>query len=330
MTHHQSKQTGTPLPTLAGILAVLIWSTTIAFSKSVMQTEGTNNAIFMIYFFSGIIMLGILLLWLRKDFFLKWKKLSYRYYIKIGIFLLLNNTLLFLAIGFTSNEDELLIVTIINYLWPIITYIIKVPMFRLKPKKVMFLSSIVLAFMGVILAFSQSYSLDGLIHSVLRSPFSGLRSPFSGLIAYLLTFLTAVSWAFYSNLTKKYHTDDDVAALPLIFALSGLLFLLVQLYKGSFEFSHLTSLYHNYELIYMILFPTTLAYLFWYIAMKKGNKDLVVSFSFLIPLLSIFVLSLKFSKRIGTFVWIAAFLLILGAYLSYRATPEIPKEETKH
>ena len=303
------------LATLAGIFAVIIWSTTIAFSKSVMITEGTNNAIFMIYFFSGIIMFVILLVWLKKEFFSKWKNLSVRYYTRIGIFLLLNNTLLFVAIGFTSNENELLIVTIINYLWPIITYIIKVPMFHIKPKPVIFSLSIVLAFCGVVMAISQAYSVKEFIEAVKAANYN--------IIAYILTFLTAVSWGLYSNLTKKYHTDDDMAALPIIFAVSGLFFLFVQIYKGQFEFSNLSSLYRNYELIYMILCPTTIAYMFWYIAMKKGNKNLVVSVSFLIPLLSILVLSLKFSKEIGILFWVAALFLILGAFLSYKAIPEI-------
>lgn len=315
MTLPRTRVTSYRLATIAGILAVIIWSTTIAFSKSVMETEGNYSAMFLIYFFSGILMFGVLLIWLKKEFFTKWKKLSFKYYSRIGIFLLLNNTLLFIAIGFTSNENELLIVTIINYLWPIITYIIKVPMFHLKPKMGLFILSILLAVSGVIIAFSQTYS----IHDFMLAFKAGNYS----IWAYVLTLLTAVSWGLYSNLTKKYHTNDDIAALPIIFIVSGLLFLLVQIFQGQFVLSSLSSLYKNYELIYMIIGPTAAAYLLWYIAMKKGNKNLVVSISFLIPLLSIVVLSLKFSKEIGVLFWVAAIFLIAGAFLSYKAIPEI-------
>ena len=314
MTLPNTRVTSYSLATIAGILAVIIWSTTIAFSKSVMETEGNYTAMFLIYFFSGILMFGVLLVWLKKEFFTKWKKLSFKYYSRIGIFLLLNNTLLFIAIGFTSNQNELLIVTIINYLWPIITYIIKVPMFHIKPKMGLFILSILLAVSGVIIAFSQTYSISEF--------FQVIKTANYNIWAYLLTFLTAVSWALYSNLTKKYHTDDDIAALPIIFIVSGLLFLLFQIFHGQFVLSSLSSLYKNYELIYMIIGPTAVGYLFWYIAMKKGNKNLVVSISFLIPLLSILVLSLKFSKEVGMVFWVAAIFLIAGAYLSYKAIPE--------
>lgn len=315
MTIAKTRTSSYLLASFAGIFAVIIWSTTIAFSKSVMETEGNYSAMFMIYFFSGILMLGILLVWLKKEFFTKWKKLSFDYYLKIGIFLLLNNTLLFIAIGFTSNENELLIVTIINYLWPIITYIIKVPMFKLKPKKGLFILSILLAVSGVVIAFSQTYSITEFIQT--------LKTAGYNIWAYILTLLTAVSWGLYSNLTKKYHTDDDITALPIIFIISGLLFLLVQIFRGEFVLNSLNSLYKNYELVYMIIGPTTLAYMFWYIAMKKGNKNLVVSISFLIPLLSISILSLKFSKEIGINFWVAAIFLITGAFLSYKAIPEV-------
>jgi drug/metabolite transporter (DMT)-like permease len=250
---------------------------------------------------------------LKKDFFIKSRKLSWDYYIRIGTFLLLNNTLLFIAIGLTSNENELLIVTIINYLWPIITYIIKVPMFKLKPKTGLFVLSIFFACGGVILALSQSYSIGEFLLA--------LKTANTNILAYLLTLLTAVSWGMYSNLTKKYHTDDDSAALPVIFMISGLVFLIYLLFKGQFGISNLSSLYKNWELDYMIVGPTAVAYLFWYIAMKKGNKNLVVSFSFMIPLLSILILSLKFSKQVGLQFWIAALFLIAGAWLSYRAIP---------
>jgi drug/metabolite transporter (DMT)-like permease len=179
----------------------------------------------------------------------------------------------------------------------------------------LFVFSIILSVAGVLTALSQTYSLQQFLLL--------LESAGANFWAYLLTLLTAISWGLYSNLTKKYSTDDDMAALPVIFFVSGLLFLLYQLLNGQFSTLSLTPLLTNYELLYMIIGPTSMGYLFWYIAMKKGNKNLVVSLSFLIPVLSILFISLKFSKHIGVFFWIAACFLIIGAYLSYKAVPEV-------
>jgi drug/metabolite transporter (DMT)-like permease len=299
------------LATLAGIFAILVWSTNIAFSKSVMNTIGNYNAMFMIYFFGGILMFLILLARFRKEYFTKLKALGFSYYAGTGIFLFLNNTLLFLAIGLASNERELLIVTIINYLWPMLIYVFKIPVFHIKVRPLLFIISVILGISGVILAFSQEYSLRELLGIV--------KNLDDNFLAYLLSLLNAISWALYSNLTKKHVTDDDFAAIPVIFMISGLPFLYMLISHGDFELKNLAILYTNPELIYTIIFPTTLGYIFWNIAMKKGNKDLVVSGSFIIPFLAVLFIGLKFSTKVGIQTWIASLFLISSAYLIYRA-----------
>ena len=84
--------------TLAGIFAILAWSTNIAFCKSVMNELGDYQAMFLMNFFSGFIMLLLLLARFRSEYFTRLKALSIRYYAGTGIFLFLNNTLLFLAV----------------------------------------------------------------------------------------------------------------------------------------------------------------------------------------------------------------------------------------
>jgi drug/metabolite transporter (DMT)-like permease len=307
------------LATLAGILAILVWSTNIAFSKSVMNETGNYNAMFMIYFFGGAFMLAAMLAWFRKEYFIKLKALGFRYYAGTGIFLFLNNTFLFLAIGLASNEKELLIVTIINYLWPMLIYVLKIPVFHIRVRPLTFIISVILGISGVILAFSQEYTL--------REMMELAKNLDDNFLAYLLALLTAVSWALYSNLTKKIVTDNDFAALPIIFMISGLPFLYLLISQGNFEFRTLKLLYSNPELIYTIIFPTALGYIFWNIAMKKGNKDLVVSISFIIPFLAVLFIGLKFSTRVGMLTWIASLFLISSAYLIYRATNRLGNNE---
>ena len=267
---------------------------------------------FMIYFFGGAFMLVSMLAWFRKEYFTKLKALGLGYYIGTGIFLFLNNTLLFLAIGLASNEKELLIVTIINYLWPMLIHVFKIPVLHIKVKPLTFIISVILGICGVILAFSQEYTLRELMELA--------KNLDDNFLAYLLALLTAVSWALYSNLTKKFVTDDDFAALPIIFMLSGLPFLYLLISQGNFEFKSLELVYSNPELIYTIVFPTALGYIFWNIAMKKGNKDLVVSISFIIPFLAVLFIGLKFSTKVGMLTWVASLFLISSAYLIYRAT----------
>jgi drug/metabolite transporter (DMT)-like permease len=67
------------------------------------------------------------------------------------------------------------------------------------------------------------------------------------------------------------------------------------------------------ELLYMSIFPTFLAYIFWDRAMRKGNIILVVSLSYFTPLLSIIISSLYLQVAVKANLWIACGLVIAGA-----------------
>jgi len=69
------------------------------------------------------------------------------------------------------------------------------------------------------------------------------------------------------------------------------------------------------ELLYMSIFPTFLAYIFWDRAMRKGNIILVASLSYFTPLLSIIISSLYLQVVIKPSLWIACGLVIAGAVI---------------
>lgn len=89
-------------------------------------------------------------------------------------------------------------------------------MFGIQVNKLMFFLSILFAFACVILAFIQPNQSNDF-----SLVFTNINYK-----AYLVALLTAMSWAIYSNMIKKYKTEDDIAALPIIFVLSGLAFLI--------------------------------------------------------------------------------------------------------
>jgi len=300
------------LSSLAGMIAILLWSTNIAYSKSIMEKEGIYNAGFYIYFFSGICNTIILLLLFRKQgLFAKLRNLPLSYYTKTGIFFILSNTLLYFAIGMVAKNEELVIISILNYSWPILIYALKIPIFRVPYKTGIFISGLLLSFAGIVLAFIQGYSGED-IQAIIQAGDDNL-------LAYLLTFLNAICWALYSNLTVKYKTTDDIAGIPIVFFVISLVFFTTQWGKGQLATISLSLIYTNFELLYQVVGPTSIGYLFWYLAMKKGNRNLITSLSFFIPLLSVLVIGLKFRITIGIAFWIAVLLLITGSNLCYRS-----------
>jgi drug/metabolite transporter (DMT)-like permease len=300
------------LSNVAGIIAIILWATNIAFSKSIMEKEGNFNAAIYIYLFSGLTSFVFLLLFFRKqEFFRKLRNLPVSYYAKTGIFFILSNSLLFIAVGMVHKNEELVIISILNYSWPILIYIFKIPLFRLPYKKSVFFTGILFSFTGILLASVQGYN---------RYEILGIISAGDdNLVAYSLALLNSVCWALYSNLTIKHKTEEDIAGIPVIFVFISLVFFTIQMIKGQLSTISLSSVFQNPELFYQVIGPTSAGYLFWYIAIKKGNRNLITSLSFFIPLLSVLVIGLKFRIVIGAAFWFAVILLISGSYLCYRA-----------
>jgi drug/metabolite transporter (DMT)-like permease len=300
------------LATIAGILAILFWASTIAFSKSAMTREGNFNLAFYSFFYSGLLLFLILSIFQKKSsFYSKLKNLPISFYFKIGIFLVLNNVFLFTAIGMARKNEELIIVTLLNYCWPVMIYILRIVIFKVKLPIFFFSTGVLLSLTGMTIALIEANGPIEFAHV-----FRGGRDIF---LAYSFAFLTAFCWALYTNLTAKFKSEDDIAALPVLFLLSSLSFLLIIAIRGELSQLHFSAIAFNPELLYIIIGPTTLAYLFWYLAIKWGNRTLITSLSFFIPILSIAILHFKLRLDVSLYFWLAVFLLISGSYICYRS-----------
>ena len=298
--------------TFAGILAILMWSSNVAVSKTAMNDLGAFNAAFLIYFFSGVFNIFILFVSLGKNKFLNdLRRLPIKYYLQTGIFIVFNNVFFYIALGLAKTNEELIIVALLNYLWPVLITVFKVPIYHFKVRSLFFYPGIAAALSGIAIALLQGYTYDELVTIA-----GALDDNF---LAFLFALMGAISWAIYSNLIKKYGTKEDIVALPVIFIISGIVFILIQLFNGDMSTFTFNPLFRNPFLIYTIIGPTSLGYMFWYFAMKNGNRDLVTSVSYLIPLGSVFLVGIIHSIPVKPLFWISAILIIAGAVLSMKA-----------
>ena len=297
---------------IAGILAIIIWSSNVGASKKVMNDLGIFRAAFLIYFFSGTLNFIILLAAFGKRKFVGFlKHLPVHYYLRTGIFFILNNVFLFLAIGLAVKPEEIIIVTLLNYTWPVLIFIFRVPIFHLKIRPLFFFGAITAAFTGITIAILQGYT-----YSEIKAIVSALHDNF---LAFICALSGAVSWALYSNLLKKYKKNDDIIALPVIFIASSLVFFIILLFKGNFFAVFSPENFGNPYLIYVITGPTCLGYLLWFIAMKYGNRSLIVSLAFFIPLGSVYILSRIHVFPVTPMFWTATALITAAAFLGIRS-----------
>lgn len=304
------------LDTFLGLLAILFWGTTIAFSRSLTEMLGPLTAASWIYLISG--MLGCIYLLIPSGERKKILKLPGIYIWGCGFLFATYTILLYLAIGLAINREQVMEVSIINYLWPGLTLILSLPILH-KKAKITLIPGIILAFSGLYLATLQSGIFSW---EIFKGNFQDSYFP------YLLAFLAAICWGLYSNLSRYWAGDTEGEIVPLFLLFTGILLSIIRLYFPEKSYWSNRVLL---ELLYMSIFPTFLAYSFWDRAMRRGKMILVTSFSYFTPLLSILISSFYLQVKIQPNIWLACALVVGGALLcKVSIADEVDKTDIKN
>ncbi|MGB6369763.1 MAG: aromatic amino acid DMT transporter YddG [Atribacterota bacterium] len=288
------------LNTIFGILAILFWGTTIAFSRSLTEQLGPLTAASWIYLLSGI--WGCIYLVSKPGGIKKTFRLPALYLIGCGALFVIYTVSLYLAVGFAFSREQVIEVSIINYLWPGLTLVFSLPILH-KKGKITLIPGMVLAFSGFYLATVNSGMFSW---EVFKGNFQVSYLP------YLLAFLAAISWGLYSNLVRRWAGHTEGGAVPLFLLITGLVLTTI---RFMFPEESCWTARVVAELLYMSIFPTFLAYFFWDRAMRKGKIILVASLSYFTPLLSVIISSLYLQVVIKPTLWIACGLVIAGAVI---------------
>ncbi len=144
----------------------------------------------------------------------------------------------------------------------------------------------------------------------------------NNLLPYFLALVAAMSWALYSNLTRKYNEKASSAAVSTFILITGLVLLVISLF---FPQADAWSWRAMGELAYVAIVPTVLGYLFWDNAMKKGNMTLVLSLVYFNPAIVMGFSAFFLGVALTWTLWIACLLIIVGSVICNLSI----KEETK-
>lgn len=292
--------------TLAGFAAILLWSTAVAFARRVSEALGPLTAVAAIYLTGGVF--GLLVQSRQPDFRQTLRNLNWRYLLGCGSLFVIYMASFYLALGRAQTRQQVLEVGLLNYLWPMLTLLLAVPLLHLRAR-IWLLPGALLATAGAFLALIPATSFNGIS---LQHNFQGNFLPYGfGLIA-------AISWALYSVLSRKWGRQIQSGGVFLFMFLTGLLLGIARLF-----FPEVSTLNFRVglELVYLIV-GTNLAYYFWEISMRKGDWALVVSVSWFTPLLSTLVSVLYLGVSAGWKLWIAAGLIVAGAIICKKSVNE--------
>lgn len=283
--------------TISGILAVLFWSSTIAFSRILTESLGIYTTGALIYTLGGL--LGLVVASRTPGGLIHMLRMPPGYLLVCGGLFVGYMVFLYLAIGLAHNHAQVIAVGLANYLWPSLILLFSIPVLG-KRARLWLLPGIGMALAGTWIATTQSQ----------ESLLSDLLGP--AILPVLLAVGAAIFWGLYSTLARKWASEQG-SAVPLFLLASGLVFLLMRFVIGEPWQWNVELLL---PLVYMIIFPAWLGYLLWDIAMQRGDMTLVTSFSYFTPLLSTLISLLILQVAPSPLLGLAALLVTAGAVVS--------------
>ena len=302
------------LATVGGLAAIVLWSTTFAFTRSLSEQVGTLTAGTAVYLIGGGLCLARLA-WLRKGT-TQFLKLPRVYLVGCGFLFIFYSSAIYLAVGLSKDRKQLLEIALLNYLWPALTILFSLPLLK-KRASLWLVPGTVLALTGVFLVLTQE---DRVSWASWREHLQS--SP----AAYLLALAAAVAWALYSNLARRWSGPEGDGAVELFVLATGLALLALRFTVTEPTNWDLQALAEASALAAI----TALAYVTWEAAMRKGNLLLVLACSYFTPLLSTFVSCIYLSVPQSPKLWIGCLLLVSGSLISWRSVTDqpVPSRET--
>ena len=209
----------------------------------------------------------------------------------------------------TSDEHQVFGVSLINYLWPVLTVLFSawwVPGARLTMRTVL---ATVLAVAGLICA-----NLQHVRDLVVSNPGESLSRRF---LPYGLALVAAVTWAIYSaSLARWRNWAGGYATSPAGFLITGAIASVIVGFTGS------VSVTPSFSAMLMItcygIGPLAVGYLLWEIALSKARIHSLSMLAAATPVLSTFLLCAFLRSLPGPELIVAVFLVSAGVLLSVR------------
>lgn len=282
---------GTHKYTLAGCLAILMWSTIVAFIRNVAEQLGPVGGAAMIYTVSTAL-LAIFIGLPRPGRF------SPKYLLVGGALFVSYEMCLALALGMANDRHQTVEMGVINYLWPCLTVLLAV-MVSKKRVSLLLYPALALAFLGVAWTVSgdEGLSLSQIAANVATNP-----------VSYTLAFVGAFIWAVYCNVTKRLANGEN--AITWFFMATALA--LWAKYFMSDEPAMVWSMGAVTDLLFAAV-AMGAGYALWNIGIIGGNMMLLATLSYFTPIFSTFFAAVLLDIELTTAFWQGVVMVTLAS-----------------
>ncbi|MDY4347275.1 aromatic amino acid DMT transporter YddG [Pectobacterium brasiliense] len=284
--------------TLTGLLAIVLWSTSVGLIRSLTEALGPIGGAAMIYSTSTLCLLAFY-------GFPRIKTLPRVYLFAGGAMFVCYEIFLSLSIGLADSRMQAIEIGMINYLWPSLTVFFSLFINQQKSRFLLW-PGLALSLGGIvwIMKGESDWTPELLWNNILANP-----------LAYSLAFSAALTWALYCNITRRY--GQGKSGVSLFFFVASLL-LWVQ-YAFSTEGAISLTLPSSLQLLFMGT-STALAYSVWNIGIQHGNLTLLATASYFTPVLSTLLAALWLNITPAISFWQGVVMVTAGSLLCWYAT----------
>lgn len=284
--------------TLTGLLAIVLWSTSVGLIRSLTEALGPIGGAAMIYSTSTLCLLAFY-------GFPRIKALPRVYLFAGGAMFVCYEIFLSLSIGLADSRMQAIEIGMINYLWPSLTVFFSLFINQQKSRFLLW-PGLALSLGGIvwIMKGESDWTPELLWNNILANP-----------LAYSLAFSAALTWALYCNITRRY--GQGKSGVSLFFFVASLL-LWVQ-YAFSTEGAISLTLPSSLQLLFMGT-STALAYSVWNIGIQHGNLTLLATASYFTPVLSTLLAALWLNITPAISFWQGVVMVTAGSLLCWYAT----------
>ena len=303
--------------TILGFAAILIWGTSAAFTKNLSSSLGAFTAASLVNIFGGIFIFGKQLIF---DGGMKsFKGAPRNYWIICGSLFVIYTAASYVSMTMVDLQEEIMTLVLIRFLWPLFTLVLTIPILKAKSSPWL-IASVTVSFLGILVAKAGSDwgNLNEMMRVILNS-----REGW----AYGMGLIVSMSWALYTNLTKKYLHNRQISGVGIYMLVSGLILGIVAL---NINEPRAFSMKVAGELMYQALFAASIANVFWDVAIKKGNMLVVVLASNFLPIISTVMTAIMLGLEITSSVLFGALLVVLGTIWSKKCFEEKPMKVNKN
>lgn len=286
--------------TLAGVAAILLWSSVTGLARAVTEMLGPVGGSASIYTVASLFLIMVMGVPNIRQY-------SLRYVLIGGGLFVAYEICLALALAMANSRQQAIEMLVINYMWPALTVLLAV-LTSGKKTSVLVYPSILLAFFGVAWCISGEQGL-----SVAQIAANFATNP----ATYTMALVGAFLWAIYCNLTKRISNGQN--AITLFFVLTAISLWI------KYALSSETGMTINLESGGLLLISGIAmgsGYALWNFAIIGGNMVLLATLSYFTPVLSTVISSFILGLTITHSFLQGVIMVTLGSLMCWWVTRE--------